>query len=219
VKFRPIAVWVPLALVAASCGSKQPDRSEGSTTSLTDVSDDGSTQSGADALVLPRRVSATESSVAAGASVAAFGHEVFLASRRLAEPGANVVVSPLSIAVALGMLEPGATGTAIQELLTVLHIDDPAQWRASMSALEQDLETRTPEGAATSDPEHDPGEYTVAVSNAVFLKPGYPLEPDYLEVVATTFGPVIEELDFWPDIEAAADHVNAFVSDGTDGRI
>ena len=56
------------------------------------------------------------------------------------------------------------------------------------------------------------------VANAAFTTPGYPFVPAYLDIVGTTYGSVIEELDF-TDVESAAARINDFVAVETEDPI
>lgn len=211
-----------LAVLAgvAACGDSSDERQSDSSTLPEPTSSEPSKPPVDPAgVVLPDRVAASASPTLAGAAVAEFGHDLLKAVSAGAEPGQNVVVSPLSVAVAFGMLEPGVSGEGTEQLRALLRIDDPAAWHASMSALEQGLESRQPNPVDdTFGEDQDPGELTVAVANAAFLRPGYPFLAAYLEQIGTTYGAVLEELDFSDPVEAAA-RINAFIADATDDHI
>lgn len=153
----------------------------------------------------------------AGDAITAFGTDLLGAAVQAADEGGNVIVSPASVAIALAMMEPGAVGEAQTQLRTLLHIDDPAAFHASMSALEQSLEDRVP--SAPHDETEDPGELTARIANAAFLQQGYPFEPAYLDAIGRSYGPVLRELDYAPDPDAAAHEINGFVADATEDRI
>lgn len=171
-------------------------------------------------LAVPDRVPSDADPTIAGEAVTRFGFELLTAAGSATSPADNLVVSPLSVAVALGMVEPGTSGAAIAELHALLGIDDPAAWHASMGALEQSLEARQPEPVDPAFGEGQaPGELLVRVANAAFLQPGYPFRADYLDAVGTHYGAVLEELDFAADQAAAAERINEFIADATDDRI
>ena len=168
---------------------------------------------------MPARATSSGSPSIAGEAVTAFGHDVLTASTAIADPADNVVVSPLSIAIALAMLEPGSTGEAQTQLRALLHIDDPAAWHDSINALAQALESRVAELPSTGDDGQDPGEFVARIANAAFVQPGYPFRPEYLDVIGTNYGAVIEELDYFADQAAAAERINEFIADATDDHI
>jgi serpin B len=169
---------------------------------------------------LPDRVTSTSDPGIAGSAIEAFGFDLLAAVSASVDVGENVVISPVSIAVALGMLEPGATGAGQGQLRSLLRITDAATWHASINALTADLESRRPGPVGTGVGEgQNPGEVTVRIANAAFTQPGYPFLPEYLAVVGSNYGAVIEQLDFATDRYAAAERINGFVAERTDGHI
>ncbi len=168
-----VTVLVLLAGVAACGDSSDGQPSDGATVPEPISSEPSTPPAEPAAVMMPDRAPASASPAVAGAAVAEFGHDLLRAASASAEPGQNVVVSPLSVAIAFGMLEPGASGEGTEQLRALLRIDDPAEWHASMSALEQALESRQPNPVDdTFGGDQDPGELTVAVANAAFLRPG-----------------------------------------------
>lgn len=153
----------------------------------------------------------------AGEAITEFAAELFNAARAEAEnPDQNLTLSPTSIAIALAMVEPGATGDAQIQFRDVLHIDDPAMFHASMNALEQELENRV---LPDYGQDQDPGELTLRIANAAYLQEGYPFEGAYLDVIGSNYGPVLNEVDFDVDPDAVAHEINAWVADQTEQRI
>jgi serpin B len=152
----------------------------------------------------------------AGDATSGFGIDLFEAVVADSGPGSNVVVSPASVAIALAMLEPGATGDAQTQLRALLRIDDPAEFHASMNALEQSLESRVAEAINAGD---DPGELTVRIANAAYLQQGFPFEQQYLDAIGSHYGPVLNAVDFSTDPDAVAHEINRFVSETTNDRI
>lgn len=171
-------------------------------------------------VAMPERSAPTVAPDVAGRAVAEFGWDVFGAAADRADSGTNVIVSPISIAAALGMLEPGANDEALRQLHELLRIDDPTAWHASMNALEQSIEARIAElPFEGADDEQDPGEFHANIANGAFIQPGYPFRGDYLDAIGSNYGAVIEELDFLADQAAAAERINAFIAEATDDRI
>ena len=189
-----------LAVVLVSCGDSGTDR--GPSNDLIAVP------------VAARAVSNADPAVA-GQAISAFALDLFSASRSAAD-GKNVTVSPMSVAIALAMLEPGASGDAKKQFRSLLRIDDPATFHASMNALAQALEARVPQVFSPGD---NPGEVVVRIANAAYLQKGYPFEPAYLQTVGSNYGPVLNEVDFQPDPDAIAHEINAFVAQATNDKI
>lgn len=152
----------------------------------------------------------------AAAAILGFGSDLFTAVAERAQPDANVIVSPTSVAIALAMVEPGATGDARRELHAVLRIEEPAAFHASMNALAQELEGRVPEFHGIVD---EQGDVFMRIANAAYLQQGYPFEPAYVDTVVRHYGPVLHAVDFRSDPDAVAADINRFVADVTAGRI
>src|SRR3712207_2050757 len=82
-----------------------------------------------------------EPTPAASAAVTAFTADLY---REIAAGarGENVVCSPYSVAVALGMTVQGARGATAREMLGVLHADDAARVAAGLNGIDAALSRR-----------------------------------------------------------------------------
>lgn len=207
-------IWVVLtaALVASACGSETTETVDGGSSPVTSAAP-ATTEapSSAQAVEVSGRSDATADPMVAGEAITAFGTELFGAARSEAA-NENVTLSPMSIAIALAMVEPGAIGDAQTQLRDVLHIEDPVTFHASMNALEQDLENRVPSG-------NDEGDLTLRIANAAYLQQGYPFEAAYLDTIGSNYGPALNEVDFAADPDAVAHEINDWVADQTEQLI
>lgn len=200
-----MVVIVVAALLVAACGDGGGDRGGAVEVSLLAGSDRAAPDASADPGV-------------AGATITAFGADLFGAVRAMPESdGANVVISPASVAIALAMVEPGAVDVGAAALRELLRIDDADVFHASMNALEQNLEARTPRPAHNAG--EDPGELALRIANAAYLQRAYPFERSYVDAVTTSYGPVLNEVDFSTDPDAVAHEINTFVAAETRDRI
>jgi len=170
---------------------------------------------GPSAIQVADRTDSAADPTLAGEAVTAFGTEIFEAAR---QEGAskNLTLSPLSIAVALAMLEPGAGDDARAQFQEVFHYDDSEAYHASMNALEQELESRALDNYGD---DNDPGELRLRIANAAYLQAGYPFESAYLDVIGSNYGPVLNDVDFLADTEEVRQEINGWVSDQTNERI
>lgn len=223
-------IMIVVALVAAACGSDTAVTVGGdpavetnptvSTTPSTTVSTTSTTPSStvAPGTVEPVLVSARSNPAAdpsiAGRAISEFGTDIFAAARA-GRSQENVILSPTSIAIALAMVEPGASGDATQQFRDVLHVRDPEAFHASMNALEQDLEGRVTTGYS----EDDESELRLGIANAAYVQRGYPFEQSYLDVIGSNYGSALNEVDFAADPDAVAHEINAWVADQTEERI
>jgi serpin B len=149
---------------------------------------------------------------AAGA-INAFGIDLY---RRVATAGGNIVVSPASIALALGMARAGARGVTGGEMDAVLHdlaTDEHAAW---LNALDAALGSRT---GTFPDANGEPQPVTLRIANAPFAQSGMSLRDSYLEALATRYGAGLRLVDYRTESEAAREAINAWVADQTEQRI
>lgn len=133
----------------------------------------------------------------------------------------NLVFSPYSIALALAMLEPGSAGASRQELHDVLGIDiDDASYHAARNALARQLaaaaEGRDVDG--DGEPDED-GAIRLDIANGAFTQAGLPVEPAYLDRLATDYDAGLQTLDFFRAPEPSRVTINDWVAERTDQRI
>lgn len=160
-------------------------------------------------LALPARTDRSEpaegaaSRMAAGANRLGFRLLQEAARRR---PGENVLISPVSLALALGMVCNGAEGgtrTALEHALGLEGLSPADRNRAA-------LELRT--GLLSADPR-----VRVALAGSLWARQGVQLRPAFVETNRKYFGAAVRTLDFTS--AAAAPIVNGWVFGQTRGRI
>lgn len=135
----------------------------------------------------------------------AFGMNLFKAIVE-ARADSNVFISPFSIAMALGMTMNGAAGNTYEEMKNTLEF--------------QGLSEDDINGAFRSlidlftilDPE-----VVFEIANSIWVRLGYPVLQDFLDVNQTYFDAEIRELDF--SLAEALDIINGWIADQTHGRI
>ncbi|HSL27003.1 MAG TPA: serpin family protein [Acidimicrobiia bacterium] len=126
----------------------------------------------------------------------------------------NLIVSPFSIATALGMLEPGARGATRAEMATVLHetlVDE--QLHPARGAL---LAALADQPAVS---EELPPPFTLRAHNMVWAQRDYPILGPYLDVLAASYDAGLARLDFGSDPDAARITINDAVAEQTEQRI
>ncbi len=143
------------------------------------------------------------------------GYELFHAVA--SHEDSDIVLSPLSIGLAFGMLDLGAT----DNLATVLEdlfgypVSGDARWSA-FNTLEQLLVTQP--GTATPGPD-EPVPPIVRIANREFHDTDFSPVAGYDEQLMRWFGAGIEPLPFATDQEGSRQHINAWVSDKTEALI
>ncbi len=146
-----------------------------------------------------------------------FGHELH---DEVAETSTNTVISPLSIALAFGMVRAGALGDTADEIDAALHF--PPDVHEALNALEQDIVSRdAPPPLRDPDTPRDmsaPLEPpVVAVANRLFVQEGVEVKRPYLEVLAGHYGAGVRVVDF--EAGTAKPAIDAWVREQTAGRI
>jgi serpin B len=150
---------------------------------------------------------------AAGDALTGFGLDLY---RAIAPEHTNLVLSPTSIALALGLARAGARGDTAAEMDAVMRevaSDAHAGW---LNALDQALAERS--GTFTDDAGQ---ELPVAlrIANAPFVQDGLALEPAYVDALAERFGADVQRVDFRTRTEEARGTINGWVDERTEGRI
>lgn len=126
----------------------------------------------------------------------------------LGEAGANdnIVISPVSLSQALGMVYLGAGGNTKTEMANVLGwsgITNPGQTARAF----KDGLTNTGDK-----------EVTLAIANQMWASAALPMKAGYTDAVALNYGVRPQMLDLEKN-EAAADHINDWTADNTDDHI
>ena len=118
----------------------------------------------------------------------------------------NVLLSPLSLSIAMAMMWGGARGETETEIASVFHFTEgQAQTHTAMNTLDQKL-TKSSE------------ELTVTISNQLWAAPALNPLPAYLDLLAQNYGAGVGLVDF-ADPDRAADIINGWVADETNDRI
>jgi serpin B len=152
------------------------------------------------------------------ASVLAFTADLY--RRAAAATAGNLVCSPYSVAVALGMARAGAVGATAAEMDTVLHASAaggaPDAPHAGLNALAQHVEglagRRTRADGSTA-------EITLDVANSLWGQRLLRWEAPFLEILARHYGTGMRVVDYQADPAGAAGAINGWTSKRTRARI
>jgi len=127
----------------------------------------------------------------------------------------NLLFSPHSISVALGMLYPGTAGTTKTEMQKVLHFDQAdADVASAYNTLEQALASRGENATGTK------GEpFRLESANALWGQIGQRFLDPYLDVLAESYGAGVNLVDFARSPDGARVTINGWVSDKTARKI
>jgi serine protease inhibitor len=122
--------------------------------------------------------------------------------------GKNVMVSPLSVSLALAMTYNGAAGDtriAIAKTLGAASLTDEAFNRNNRSLLD---------AIEKADPA-----VRMEVANALWTQSGFPINPDFLKLNRDFYDASVESLDFMSNPQNAVDTINAWVNENTHAKI
>ncbi|PKQ18926.1 MAG: hypothetical protein CVT68_00955 [Actinobacteria bacterium HGW-Actinobacteria-8] len=138
--------------------------------------------------------------------------------RAAAKDDANTAVSPLSIGTAFGMLNEGATAPVAGAL------DEAFGWPVAGEPLLGAFNSLSQRASSEPDDFATPGEdepdhAIVRIANRMYLDSGFTPEQAYRDALATYFGAGAEETPMSTNPEKAADAINGWVKDRTEGLI
>lgn len=137
-----------------------------------------------------------------------FGLSLYGAMAETADHGENLVISPLSIAAALGMLLPGTVDEAASELVQAMQMQNADAPHEAIAGLLQAFRN------------HDATEgVTLNVANRSFVQHGWPIHTPYVETLARWFGDAMATVDFSGNPEAGRATVNDWVAAETNDLI
>jgi serpin B len=159
---------------------------------------------------VPRPTADSPSAPALAEGLNAVGYDLFHAEAAATDE--DVVLSPLSIGLAFGMLDVGATGETAEALneLFAYPVDGEARWSAFNT-----LDQRVIDTEETGDGET----MIVRLANRQFPDEAFEPVEGYDEAIARWFGAGIEPLPIRADPDAARERINGWVSERTEGRI
>jgi serpin B len=122
----------------------------------------------------------------------------------------NLFYSPYSISMALAMTYAGARSGTEAEMADTLHFEQPQPLlHPTFNALDTTLNTY---GQGDDD-------FQLNVANAIWGQEGYEFLPEFLDLLAEQYGAGLRTLDFGEDPEGAAEIINNWISDKTEGKI
>ncbi|WP_159887389.1 serpin family protein [Paenibacillus puerhi] len=135
-----------------------------------------------------------------------FGLELYLHMTKAA-PDDNVVMSPYSVASAIGIVQLGAQGSTRDEMSEVLQTAQmtPEAWSRGQQVLRDLLE-------------HSGREVRLSTANSLWIRKGAGIKQAFVEQARSVFAADAKELDFTRD-RKAVQAINDWVSQKTEGKI
>lgn len=135
---------------------------------------------------------------------------------RLAAESGNLVLSPYSVAVALGMTLSGAGGRTAAEMRDVLGVASDAPFHGGLNALTEYIE-----GLAGPQDRADGSKAVLALggANQLYGQQGVGWERDFLDMLAGEYGAGMQTVDYQNAHEEARVLINDWVAGRTQDRI
>ncbi|KAL0973456.1 hypothetical protein UPYG_G00203880 [Umbra pygmaea] len=119
----------------------------------------------------------------------------------------NIIFSPLSVALALGMVELGARGASLTEIRQTV----------GFSHLPKDDEFSLLQNLTGALSEDD-ARYVIRFANSLFLQSGVTFNPTFLRLMRKYFRAEVETVDF-SESAIVAEQINGWVENHTEGKI
>ncbi|HVV55128.1 MAG TPA: serpin family protein, partial [Mucilaginibacter sp.] len=120
--------------------------------------------------------------------------------------GANLLVSPLSVSMALGMTSNGANGETLKAIDSTLNF----------TGFSQDAINSYYNKLVTELPKLDPNT-TLKISNSIWYDQKFSVLPQFIQTDSSYFHAAVQPLDFTS--KSAVTTINNWVSDQTNGKI
>ncbi|KAL4647577.1 alpha-2-antiplasmin-like [Arapaima gigas] len=131
---------------------------------------------------------------ALGAAVMKFGLEL-LSNLKKGPDEPNVIVSPISVSLALSQLALGAADETASQLLRVLHADGIPCYHKALSSLLHELDSNA-----------------LQVASRIYLKPGFKVKQDFVEESKRIYGT-------YPATLTKLEEINEWVEKSTEGQV
>ena len=128
-----------------------------------------------------------------------------------AENSGNVLVSPLSLNVALGLVTEGTTGETAKELYQYLGREDYADWANQYLAYAESLKEESER--------HSDYTFAYKLANSVWVRKDETLKKEYLVTAHEAFRAQVETADFAGKPEQSAKRINSWCDEHTEGLV
>lgn len=135
----------------------------------------------------------------------------FLIYENIKRTEENLVFSPYSLSIALGMVYAGADGSTQSQMARVLRYPLRAESLGqSFALLNKSL---------SKDPKKYSQDFVLNSANALWIQRGQPILPQFSKSIADDYRGIVKIADFTSHAEEARMQVNAWVKERTQGKI
>ena len=131
----------------------------------------------------------------------------------------NIIFSPISLSLALGMTMAGAESTTEQAMLEALKLTLPEEevypaFNALLLAIEESEQQTMGMEDDTSE-----GNFQLNIANSIWGQAGYDFNQNFLDTLARHFGAGMYTVDYQQDPESARNAINEWVEQETEDKI
>jgi len=128
---------------------------------------------------------------------------------KLKEVEGNLFFSPYSISTALAMTYAGARGNTEKQMGTALHFTlDQKRFHPAFACLEAELKAV-----------QEKGDIELNIANALWAQKDYVFLREFLDLIQSNYGTVLNHVDFKRACEAARKKINAWIEQKTKDKI
>jgi serpin B len=150
-----------------------------------------------------------------------FGFDLYAQLRAQDE---NLIVSPISVSIALAMTAAGARGKTLEEMSRVLHVHSLGDAHAAFAGLLASLPLDQDREEGNTLAVVMPGvRYAIparlSVADRVWARKGFTYREEFVSLLRDRYRAPLGEEDFLGAPETARAHINAWVGEQTRGRI
>ena len=133
----------------------------------------------------------------------------------LAEEEGNLFYSPYSISAALAMTYAGARGETEQQMADTMSYRLPQdRLHPAFNSLDLELASRGKDGVF-----EDSERIRLNIANAIWGQAGYQFAPDFLDLLASSYGAGMRTVNFAEAPEGSRKAINDWVAESTEDRI
>ena len=140
--------------------------------------------------------------------------------RALSDEEGNLFYSPFSISQTLAMTFAGARGETERQMADTLQYRLPqSNLHPAFNALDQELASRGKDPRGTQNQGEGNQYFRLNIANAVWGQHGYEFLPDFLDVLAESYGAGMRPLDFAGAPEDSRVRINDWVAEETGDKV
>ncbi|MBR6477942.1 MAG: hypothetical protein IKS85_05780 [Lachnospiraceae bacterium] len=146
----------------------------------------------------------------------------FFVDQVFAEKKESVLVSPLSLNVALGMTAEGASGETATELYRYLGGQDYADWVDKYMSYAEKLESQGSDAGNQEETKkfsNSKYSFSYQLANSIWIKNGYDLKEEYCELMEKKFRATAKSVDFGEEADETVRLINKWCDEKTKGLI